>query len=68
MPAVAPQRLSPRLEQVVGLITQGKSNSEIAREMEISEGTVKEHVQRIFAKLDLHNRTAVAIWSIERNR
>lgn len=68
MPAVAPQKLSPRLEQIVNLLVQGKSNQEIADELHLSPGTIQCYMQRIFKKLSLPNRTAVAVWAYERNR
>jgi DNA-binding CsgD family transcriptional regulator len=54
-------RLSPREREVVGLIAQGRSNKEIAGELFISEATVKTHVARVLTKLDLRDRTQIAI-------
>ena len=54
-------RLSPREREVVELIAHGRSNKEIATELFISEATVKTHVARVLTKLDLRDRTQVAI-------
>ena len=48
--------LTEREVQVLYWVTQGKTNPEIGRILEISEFTVKNHMQRIFKKLDVYNR------------
>jgi DNA-binding CsgD family transcriptional regulator len=58
--AVAQFDLTGREVQVLGLLTQGKSNREIARALFISERTVAVHVSRILAKLGVANRTSAA--------
>jgi DNA-binding NarL/FixJ family response regulator len=50
--------LSPRQREVFELLAQGLSNKLIARELDISEGTVKSHVATIFDVLNVHNRVA----------
>ena len=55
-------QLSPRELEVLSLIAQGFSNKEIADSLVIAEKTVKSHVGSILAKLDLHDRTQVAVW------
>ncbi|HEY8338238.1 MAG TPA: response regulator transcription factor [Egibacteraceae bacterium] len=57
--ALAP--LSDRERDVVRALAQGKSNSEIGAELFLSVATVKAHVSAILAKLDLTNRTQVAL-------
>ncbi len=57
--------LTPRESEIVGLITRGFSNAEIAETCVISEGTVKTHVKRIFAKLGLHDRSQVVVFAYE---
>ncbi len=55
--------LSPREQEVMDLIADGKTNSQIARECFLSEKTVKNHVNRIFAKLTVTSRAeAVSVW------
>ena len=46
-------RLSPRERQVLGLMTEGRTNAAIARELVVSDGAVEKHVSNIFTKLDL---------------
>jgi LuxR family transcriptional regulator, regulator of acetate metabolism len=48
--------LTPREVEVLALMAAGATNAGIARELFISEGTVKSHVQRILRKLDASNR------------
>jgi DNA-binding NarL/FixJ family response regulator len=55
--------LSFRERQIVELIREAKLNKEIAWDLHLTEGTVKEYLNRIFRKLDVKNRTQLAIWS-----
>jgi NarL family two-component system response regulator YdfI len=56
------EALSPREGQVLALLAQGAANKQIARQLEISERTVKAHVTGIFNKLGASSRAeAVAI-------
>jgi DNA-binding NarL/FixJ family response regulator len=54
-----------REEDVIHQLRQGKSNKLIARELSISEGTVKLHLQRIMRKLHVNNRTQAALVASE---
>lgn len=55
--------LSARESEVMDLIATGRSNGEIARQLFLSEKTVKNHVNRIYAKLGVSSRaTAIALW------
>jgi DNA-binding NarL/FixJ family response regulator len=58
------KQLSFREKQIVALISQAKLNKEIAYALHLSEGTVKEYINRIFRKLSLGNRTALAVWAL----
>ena len=49
--------LTPREREVLGWLAKGLSNSEIAAQLVISEGTVKNHLKNIYGKLEVHNRT-----------
>lgn len=48
--------LTPREYQVALLVSRGLSNKEVARELGVSDGTVKLHVHNIFQKLGARNR------------
>ncbi|HEY7281154.1 MAG TPA: response regulator transcription factor [Actinomycetota bacterium] len=52
----APSGLTPRELEVLRLIAEGLSNSEIARRLVVTEATVKSHVNRIFAKTGVRDR------------
>ena len=56
--------LSFREKQVIHLVAQAKLNKEIAYELHLSEGTIKEYLNRIFQKLGTTNRTELAIWAV----
>lgn len=58
--------LTVREREVLQLIAQGRSNKEIAGELKISERTVKTHVSNIFGKLELTDRTQVALYAHKR--
>lgn len=55
--------LTPREKEVLRLIATGASNREIAQQLYISEGTVKNHVTNILNRLNLRDRTQAAIWA-----
>lgn len=52
--------LSPREAEVAALIAQGHQNKVIAHMIHLSENTVENHLRRIYAKLGIHNRAALA--------
>ncbi|WP_412517711.1 response regulator transcription factor [Actinomadura madurae] len=54
-------RLSPRENEVVLAIARGASNADIAEELFMSVATVKAHVSSVLTKLDLDNRTQIAL-------
>jgi DNA-binding NarL/FixJ family response regulator len=56
--------LTLRERQIVFLVSQAKLNKEIAYQLHLSEGTIKEYLNKIFRKLDVRNRTQLAIWSL----
>jgi LuxR family maltose regulon positive regulatory protein len=59
--------LTEREQEILGLIGQGQSNREIAEALFISVGTVKGHVNHIFSKLDVQNRTQALLKAHELN-
>jgi DNA-binding NarL/FixJ family response regulator len=58
-PEISP--LTPRQREVLALLGQGKSNKEIARILDLSEGTVKLHVTAILKALNVSNRTGAVV-------
>jgi DNA-binding NarL/FixJ family response regulator len=58
--------LTPRETQVLRHVALGLSNKDIGSSLQISVETVKEHVQNIFRKLALNDRTKVAVWAIRK--
>ncbi len=57
--------LSERELEILKLIAKGMSNKLIARELGITEGTVKVHVKNILRKLNLRSRLEAALWAFE---
>ena len=61
------ESLTKRELQVLKELAVGKFNRDIAKEMEISERTVKNHISSIFKKLDVTDRTQAAVFAIKNN-
>ena len=59
------ENLTDRERGVIRLVAQGRSNAEIAQELVISDKTVKTHISNILGKLDLQDRTQLAIYAIK---
>jgi DNA-binding NarL/FixJ family response regulator len=55
--------LSPRERDVLRLVAQGRPNKLIARELGISEKTVKAHLTSIFQRIGVTDRTQAALWA-----
>ena len=55
--------LTSREREVLGLIGQGQTDTEIARHLFVGEGTVKTHVNHLFTKLDLRDCAAAIIFA-----
>ena len=59
------EHLTPRERQVAEMVHGGGNNKAIARELDISERTVKAHLSAIFRKLDIENRLHLALFFSE---
>ncbi len=59
--------LTERELEVLRLLSKGAANAEIAEQLVVSEGTVKNHVSNILGQLGLRDRTHAAIYAIENN-
>ena len=57
-------KLTSREHEPLKLIAKGMSNKLIARELDISDGTVKVHVKHILKKLSLNSRVEAAVWMV----
>lgn len=60
------ENLTPSEERILQLIVAGKSNKQIAFELNVSENTVKTHVKNLFDKLQVSDRTSAATIAIKR--
>lgn len=58
--------LTPRETEILGLLAEGQSNKVIARNLGISDGTVKLHVKAILRKLKVHSRVEAAVLAVEK--
>lgn len=56
-PHTGNELLSPREQEIIEQLAQGRSNKEIARRFELTENTVKFHLKNIYNKLSVHRRT-----------
>jgi len=63
---IGAQDLTVAEERVLSLISQSKTNREIASVLKISPATVKRHVENILGKLRLRNRVEAAIYGLTR--
>ncbi|XSG81495.1 MAG: two-component system response regulator NarL [Methyloligella sp. ZOD6] len=63
-PPPSEECLTAREREILHLICAGKSNKHIARELNISDGTVKVHVKNLLRKLNLQSRLEAAVWAL----
>lgn len=61
-PAGSLDRLTERQREILELISQGRTNAQIAYALGISAGTVRKHVEHILKGLEVQTRTAAAVW------
>lgn len=64
----ASDSLTQRELEILKLIAKGLSNKLIARELDISDGTVKVHVKHLLKKLHLRSRVEAAVWMINQGQ
>ena len=57
--------LTPRETEILALLAEGLSNKGIARNLGISDGTVKLHVKAILRKLEVHSRVEAAVMAVK---
>lgn len=62
---VSPGKLSPREREIIVMLAHGASNKEIARVLNLSESTIKIHVQGILRKLNIAKRVQAAVYAVE---
>jgi two-component system, NarL family, nitrate/nitrite response regulator NarL len=59
--------LTDRERQIMALVSEGLSNKEIGRRLNIADGTIKVHLHHIYQKLEISNRTVLAALAISHN-
>jgi two-component system nitrate/nitrite response regulator NarL len=59
--------LTERERQIMRLVSEGLSNKEIGRRLNIADGTIKVHLHNIFQKLEISNRTVLAALAISQH-
>ena len=53
--------LTAREQQVAALVCNGLANKEVARELDLCEGTVKQHLHSVYCKLGVRNRSGLIV-------
>jgi DNA-binding NarL/FixJ family response regulator len=62
-PSTIAHHFSDREKEILQLLGQGLNNREIAQQLYLTEGTVKNHISRILAELGMRDRTQAALWA-----
>ncbi|MDH4283796.1 MAG: response regulator transcription factor [Gallionellaceae bacterium] len=65
VPDISPDKLSPREREIIVMLARGASNKEIAKTLDLSESTIKIHVQGILRKLNIAKRVQAAVYAVE---
>jgi len=58
------ESLTKREQQIVMMVSDGRSNKDVGRRLDLSEGTVKVHLHNIYRKLSVNNRTALTAMAV----
>lgn len=64
-PAATHTDLTEREREILGLLSDGRSNKEIARVLGISDATVKVHIKHVLSKLNMKSRLEAAVWALQ---
>ena len=56
--------LSDRESEILALITQGKSNAEVAAQTYLTPNTVKSYIRTIYRKIEVGSRTQAVLWDV----
>jgi DNA-binding NarL/FixJ family response regulator len=59
--------LTDRERQIMALVSEGLSNKEIGRRLNLADGTIKVHLHHVYQKLEISNRTVLAALAISQN-
>ena len=59
--------LKERERQIICLVSEGLSNKEIGRRLNVTDGTIKVHLHHVYQKLNVSNRTSLAALAISQN-
>jgi DNA-binding CsgD family transcriptional regulator len=59
-------RLTAREREILELVAEGRTNAQIAERLWVSPGTVRKHLDNVYAKLGVHTRTAAAAFARDR--
>lgn len=63
---ISMSNLTAREQDILGLMCQGRSDAKIAEALKLSRHTVRNHVSRIYGKIDAHTRAEAIVWARER--
>jgi PAS domain S-box-containing protein len=66
LPSVDLDELTEREHDILGLICQGQSDSQMSQELGLSPNTIRNHVSSLFRKIGVNRRAAAIIWARER--